>query len=52
MIKYGGFVAYLVLCVKGWEKGLVFLAKLNIDINDGITLSIESCSINTSFHLI
>ena len=51
MIKYGVFVAYLVLCVKGWEIGLVFLAKLNIDIKDG-TLLIESSSISTSFHLI
>ena len=34
MIKYGFFVAYLVLCVKGWETGLVSLAKLNIDIKD------------------
>ena len=32
MVKYGIFVAYLVLCVKGWETGLVPLAKLNIDI--------------------
>ena len=32
MVKYGVFVAYLVLCVKGWETGLVPLAKLNIDI--------------------
>ena len=46
MIKYGGFVAYLVLCVKGWQTGLVSLAKLNIDIKGGITLLIESCSIN------
>ena len=52
MIKYEVFVAYLVLCVKGWETGLVSLAKLNIDIKDGITLLIESCSISTSFHLI
>ena len=52
MIKYGGFVAYLVLWVKGWETGLVSVAKLNIDIKDGITLLIESCSISTSFHLI
>ena len=35
---------------KGMGNGT--LAKLNIDINDGITLSIESCSISTSFHLI
>ena len=41
MIKYGAFVAYLVLCVKGWETGLVSLAKLNIDIKDGITLLID-----------
>ena len=52
MIKYGGFVAYPVLWVKGWETGLVSVAKLNIDIKDGITLLIESCSISTSFHLI
>ena len=52
MVKYGVFVAYLVLCLKGWETGLVSLAKLNIDIKDGITLLIESCSISTSFHLI
>ena len=52
MVKYGGFVAYQVLCVKGWETGLVFLAKLKIDIKDGITLLIGSCSISTSFHLI
>ena len=32
MVKYGVFVAYRVLCVKGWETGLVPLAKLNIDI--------------------
>ena len=52
MVKYGVFVAYLVLCVTGWETGLVSLAKLNIDIKDGITLLIEYCSISTSFHLI
>ena len=52
MIKYGVFVAYLVLYVKGWETELVSLAKLNIDIKDGITLLIESCSISTCFHLI
>ena len=55
MIKYDVFVAYLVLCVKGWEKGwetgLVSLAKLKID-KDGITLLIESRSISTSFHFI
>ena len=48
MIKYDVSVAYLLLCVKGWETGLVSLAKLNID-KDGITLLIESCSISTSF---
>ena len=32
MVKYGVFVAYLVLCVKGWETGLEPLAKLSIDI--------------------
>ena len=52
MIKYGVFVAYLVLCVKRWETGLVSVAKLNIDIKDGMTLLIQSCSISTSFHLI
>ena len=51
MIKYDVFVAYLVLCVKGRETGLVSLAKLKID-KDGITLLIESRSISTSFHLI
>ena len=51
MIKYDVFVAYLVLCIKGWETGLVSLAKLKID-KDGITLLIESRSISTSFHLI
>ena len=51
MIKYGVFVAYLVLCVKGWETGVVSLAKLNIDIKNGIILFIEFCSISTSFHL-
>ena len=52
MVKCGVFVAYLVLCVKGWGTGLVSLAKLKIDIKDGITLLIESRSIITSFHLI
>ena len=52
MIKYGVFVAYLVLCIKGWETELVSLAKLNIDIKGGVTLLIETCSISTSFHLI
>ena len=51
MTKYDVFVAYLVLCVKGWETGLVSLVKLKID-KDGITLFIESRSISTSFHLI
>ena len=50
MIKYDVFVAYLVLYVKGWETGLVSLAKLEID-KDGITLLIESRSISTSFQL-
>ena len=27
MVKYDVFVAYLVLCVKGWETGLLSLAK-------------------------
>ena len=39
MIAYDVFVAYLVLCVKGWETGLVSLAKLKID-KDGSTLLI------------
>ena len=51
MIKYDVSVAYLLLCVKGWETELVSLAKLKID-KDGITLLIESRSISTSFHLI
>ena len=51
MVKYGVFVAYLVLSVKGWGTGLVSLAKPKIDIKDGITLLIGSCSISTFFIL-
>ena len=50
MIKYDVLVAYLVLCVKGWETGLVSLAKLKID-KDGIH-SVDRIPFSTSFHLI
>ena len=51
MVKYSVFVGYLVLCIKGWETGLVSFAKLKIDIKDGITLLIKYYSISKSFHL-
>ena len=51
MVNKSVFAAYLVLCVKGWETGLVSFAKLKLDIKEAITVLIQSYSISKSFHL-